>query len=114
MTSREEMERFPREMAPTPCFLNMLAGGLTPLVDAAEAARLGYSIAIWPCFAMTAAYLAWQQAARELKATGMVAERRNERGEIVGGIREIFELCGLKECAEFDKQMGGKAFSNGV
>lgn len=67
---------------------------------------------------MTAAYLAYQQAAGELKTTGAVADRveRDDTGAVrtVGGIREIFELCGLSECAAFDKAMGGKAFANGV
>lgn len=114
MTSRDQMARCAAEMAPTPCLLNMISGGLTPLVGADEAQALGYRVVIWPCLAMTAAYLAWRQAARELKATGMLAEHRDEGGEIVGGIRECFEMCGLEECADFDLKMGGKAFANGV
>ncbi|EON98063.1 putative methylisocitrate lyase (2-methylisocitrate lyase) protein [Phaeoacremonium minimum UCRPA7] len=114
MTGRDQMRRCAAEMAPTPCLLNMISGGLTPLVDADGARAMGYRVVIWPCLAMTAAYLAWRQVARELKTTGRVAERRDDDGNVIGGIRECFELCGLEECAEFDKQMGGKAFVNGV
>jgi 2-methylisocitrate lyase-like PEP mutase family enzyme len=92
----------------------MVAGGLTPLIDSTEAKEMGYKIAIWPCFAMTAAYLAYQAAAKELKSTGRIEEKRDADGKIVGGVRELFELCGLSECAAFDQEMGGKSFSNGV
>ncbi|KAK1779234.1 Pyruvate/Phosphoenolpyruvate kinase-like domain-containing protein [Copromyces sp. CBS 386.78] len=122
---REEMKRFTEAMAPTPCLVNLVPGGLTPLVNAKEAKELGYRIAIWPCFAMTHAYLAYQKAARELMETGAVTtgftekqkagEGENASGEQVpGGIRELFELCGLSECVEFDKKMGGQTFSKGV
>jgi len=92
----------------------MVSGGVTPLVDAAEARALGYKIVIWPCFAMTAAYLAYGAAAAELKETGMLRERRDGSGSVVGGIREIFEACGLTRYAAFDRECGGTAFANGV
>ncbi|KAH8909923.1 Phosphoenolpyruvate/pyruvate domain-containing protein [Coniochaeta sp. PMI_546] len=115
MKSLDEMRRAVKAMAPTPCLLNMVSGGVTPLVPAAEAQEMGYKIAIWPCFAMTAAYLAYQEVAKELMETGAVAERTAEDGQtVIGGIREIFDLCGLRECAAFDKEMGGKSFVNGV
>ncbi|KAB5515137.1 Pyruvate/Phosphoenolpyruvate kinase-like domain-containing protein [Coniochaeta sp. 2T2.1] len=115
MNSLDEMRRMTRDLAPTPCLLNMISSGFTPLVPAREAQEMGFKIQIWPCFAMTAAYLAYQKVAKELMETGQVAERFAEDGKtVVGGIREIFDLCGLKECAAFDQAMGGKAFANGV
>lgn len=111
----------------------MVNGGVTPLVDRATAQAMGYGIVIWPCLAMTAAYLAYRAAARELRDRGMLAEQRyadgsktaviektgsgsepKEEGQVAGGIREIFELCGLNECAAFDRECGGKAYANGV
>lgn len=92
----------------------MVAGGLTPLVNKDEAREMGYRIVIWPCFSMTAALLAYREAAKELKETGMVKETRDANGKVVGGVRECFEVCGLTKYSEFDKEMGGKAFSNGV
>lgn len=114
MTSTDQMRDSVRDLAPTPCFLNMVAGGLTPLVDAAEAGRLGYRIVIWPCFAMTAALLAYRAAARELKGTGRIAETRDESGKVLGGVRDCFEVCGLTKYANFDKEMGGQSFAKGV
>ncbi|KAK0646665.1 hypothetical protein B0T16DRAFT_414023 [Cercophora newfieldiana] len=91
----------------------MVSGGVTPLINSAEARKLGFKIVIWPCFSMTAAYLAYQQAAQELQTTGAIAERRGgpDGTAVVGGVRELFELCGLSEFTAFDKEMGGNAFS---
>lgn len=114
MATRDQMRGSVQALAPTPCFLNMVAGGLTPLVSADEAREMGYRIVIWPCFAMTAALLAYREAARELKRSGMVAERRDAEGKVQGGVRECFEVCGLSKYAAFDKEMGGQAFANGV
>jgi 2-methylisocitrate lyase-like PEP mutase family enzyme len=114
MTDKTQMREVVKLLAPTPCFLNMVAGGVTPLVDAAEAHEMGFRIVIWPTFAMTAAYNAWRAAARELLGTGQIRETFDAKGKVEGGVREIFECCGLTECAEFDKEMGGKAFAKGV
>ncbi|KAL2255901.1 hypothetical protein VTK26DRAFT_2509 [Humicola hyalothermophila] len=109
------MRRVVEVMSPTPCLLNLVAGGVTPLVNAAAAQEMGYKMVIWPCFAMTAAYLAYREAARELKETGALRDRVGADGKaVVGGIRDIFELCGLSRCAEFDREMGGKAFDGDV
>lgn len=83
------------------------------MVDAAEAERMGYKLVIWPCFALTSAYLAYQQAARELQSTGALKDVVNDQGQ-TGGVREVFELCGLSECAEFDRQMGGQSYRDGI
>lgn len=114
MGTKEQMRNSVKDLSPTPCFLNMVQGGLTPLVSKDEAREMGYRIVIWPCFAMTAAILAYREAAKELKGTGMVAERRDASGKVMGGVRECFEVCGLNQYAEFDKEMGGQAFANGV
>ncbi|KAK3313804.1 Pyruvate/Phosphoenolpyruvate kinase-like domain-containing protein [Apodospora peruviana] len=110
MKTLDEMTRIVDVMSPTPCLLNMVPGGVTPLIDGAKAKEIGFKIVIWPCFAMTAAYLAYQKAAQELKTTGAIREQPDGSG----GVRELFELCGLSECADFDKKMGGKAFTDGV
>jgi 2-methylisocitrate lyase-like PEP mutase family enzyme len=104
----------PPSQAPTPCFLNMVNGGLTPLISSTEAQALGYRIVIWPCFTMTTAYLAYQEAAQELKKTGMFSNKLDADGKVRGGVREVFEVCGLSECAAFDSDMGGKSYATGV
>lgn len=114
MTSVEQMRESVQALAPTPCFLNMVQGGVTPLVSRDEAQAMGYRVVIWPCFAMTAAMNAWREAARELKGTGMVKEVKDENGKVRGGVRECFEVCGLTKYAAFDQEMGGQAFANGV
>lgn len=114
MTTKQQMRDCVARMAPTPCFLNMVVGGVTPLVDRDEARAMGYKIVIWPIFSMTAALLAYREAARELKETGMNKERRNEQGQLIGGVRDCFEVCGLTKYSNFDKEMGGTSFSKGV
>ncbi|KAH9884592.1 Phosphoenolpyruvate/pyruvate domain-containing protein [Xylariomycetidae sp. FL2044] len=108
--TKDQMARIVRDMAPTPCFLNMVAGGVTPLVNADEARRLGFKIVIWPLLGMTAVYLAAREFCQELKATGEIKERYDKDGNIDGGVRDVFELCGLTACSEFDKEMGGQAY----
>jgi len=124
--TKQDMGRIVEVMSPTPCLINMVPGGVTPLISSDEAHRLGYRIAIWPCFAMTAAYLAYHQAARELKTTGAISEKQlqtteedseevRKRGPVLtGNVRDIFDVCGLSECVEFDKEVGGKAFTGGI
>lgn len=102
------------QQAPTPCLLNMVPGGLTPLISAKKAQEIGYRIAIWPCLALTASYLSLRTAARELKTTGAVAETRDKDDKVQGGIRELFEVCGLEQCVDFDKDCGGADYEKGV
>lgn len=92
----------------------MVNGGVTPLIDAEEAHRMGYKFVIWPIFALMAAYNAYESAAKELKKTGFLKDQRDETGQTRGGLREVFELCGMSESARFDEAMGGNAYSNGV
>jgi hypothetical protein len=30
-----------------------------------------------------------------------------------GGVREVFELCGMSKCVAFDMEMGGATYSKG-
>lgn len=114
MTTKEQMRDCVAAMAPTPCFLNMVVGGVTPLVDRDEARAMGYKIVIWPILSMTAALLAYREAAKELRETGRNREIKDEQGNIKGGVRECFEVCGLTKYSNFDKEVGGTSFSKGV
>ncbi|MBO0776425.1 MAG: isocitrate lyase/PEP mutase family protein [Actinobacteria bacterium] len=49
-----EIERVAREVG-APLLINMVGGGLTPLLPPGRLAQLGYSIAIYPTLALTAA-----------------------------------------------------------
>ncbi|KAI5928769.1 carboxyvinyl-carboxyphosphonate phosphorylmutase [Camillea tinctor] len=114
MRTKEQMAQVVKDLAPTPCFLNMVGGGVTPLVTSTEAKELGYKIVIWPLVGMTSVYLGMRELCRELKATGEVKERYTDDGKIDGGVRDCFEMCGLTACSEFDKKMGGTSFTSGA
>ncbi|KXJ97460.1 Pyruvate/Phosphoenolpyruvate kinase-like domain-containing protein [Microdochium bolleyi] len=113
MTTKEQMASVVKDMAPTPCFLNMVSGGVTPLVDSSEAAALGYKIVIWPMACMTSVFLGMRDACRELKQSGRI-EEKYEDGKLVGGVREVFECAGLSRCSAFDQEMGGTSYKNGA
>lgn len=114
MDSKDQMARICGDLAPTPCLLNMVGGGVTPLVDAREAANLGFRLVIWPLAGLSAVYLGMREFCRELKDTGAIQERRTPDGKIDGGVRDVFELCGLSRCSAFDAEMGGSSFAKGV
>lgn len=59
------------------------------------------------------AFNAYDAAAKELKKTGFLKDQCDESG-VRGGVREVFELCGMGKCVRFDEEMGGKTYSNGV
>jgi 2-methylisocitrate lyase-like PEP mutase family enzyme len=114
MTSKEQMAESVKQLAPTPCMLNMVNGGVTPLVDAKEAQAMGYALVIWPIFALMAAFNAYEKAAQELKSTGFLADMKDSQdGPVRGGVREVFELCGMSKCVAFDMEMGGATYSKG-
>jgi 2-methylisocitrate lyase-like PEP mutase family enzyme len=112
--TKEQMAQVVRDLAPTPCFLNMVGGGVTPLINAGEAKALGFKIVIWPLAGLTSVYLGMREFCRELKETGEIKERYTADGKVDGGVRDVFELCGLSACGEFDAKMGGTSFSNGA
>lgn len=114
MQTKEQMAQVVKDMAPTPCLLNMVSGGVTPLVHAREAKELGYKIVLWPIAGMTSVYIAMREFCQELKSTGEIKNRYKEDGKIDGGVRDVFELCGLSACVEFDKEVGGASFANGA
>ncbi|KAI0843535.1 Phosphoenolpyruvate/pyruvate domain-containing protein [Hypoxylon sp. FL0890] len=114
MRTKEQMAQVVKDMAPTPCFLNMVGGGVTPLVNSREAKELGFKIVIWPLAGPTSVYLAMREFCRELKSTGEIKNRYTEEGKVDGGVRDVFELCGLSACVEFDKEVGGASFMNGA
>lgn len=112
--TREQMARVVQDMAPTPCLLNMVGGGVTPLITAREAQELGFKVVIWPIAGMTSVYLGMREFCRELKSTGEIKDRHTEDGKIDGGVRDVFELCGPEACVRFDEEVGGASFANGA
>jgi 2-methylisocitrate lyase-like PEP mutase family enzyme len=84
----EEIARIGREIS-APKLINIVAGGLTPELDAATLAALGYSIAIYPSTALLAVAGAAIEALRGLGGSDTVP-----RPATIG---EFFQLVGLDE-----------------
>jgi len=97
-------------LAPTPCLLNIVPGGASPLLSAQKAKEIGYKVQIWPIIALSEVFARVGDQYRTLKETGTADPPEKGRGEV----RDIFNVCGLQECAAFDAKVGGKAYSNGV
>jgi 2-methylisocitrate lyase-like PEP mutase family enzyme len=106
ITSREMGERACRELAPTPCLFNCVAHGVSPELSAQEALESGYKVMILPALSMTAIYGAVKGACVTLKETGKAPEMKANSSPKV-----MFEVCGLRECMEFDAAAGGTGLS---
>lgn len=68
--SLEELARIPRAVK-GPCLLNLVDGGKTPLVEFAEAERLGYRLILIPWAMMRAATTAGASMLEEIKRGGL-------------------------------------------
>ena len=108
--TRDQGRQVCAALAPTPCLINIVPGGVSPIISATEAQDLGYRIMIWPILSLTEVFNSTRRAMKTLKETGYVAPAEDGSG----GIRDIFGVCGLTECAEFDKKAGGSAYGKGV
>lgn len=112
VTSKEDAARFCKEMAPTPCLFNNVPGGVSPDLSVGEAREIGYKIVIFPALGIEVVYPAVRKAVRDLKEKGRV-----ESVELDGkrwSPKDLFEVCGLAECMEFDTKAGGTAYLNGA
>ncbi len=72
--SRDELQRIGRELGPKiPLLANMVEGGCTPLLPAAELGELGYRLVIYPGSLVRALSLAGQRCLDALKRDGSTA-----------------------------------------
>ncbi|MSR30410.1 MAG: isocitrate lyase/PEP mutase family protein [Gemmataceae bacterium] len=69
--TREQLERIPREV-PHPLLVNMLTGGVTPILPAQELEKLGYKIVVCPIESLMVAGAAIQQLVNTFLQTGRV------------------------------------------
>lgn len=84
-----EIERIAREVG-APLLINLVGGGLTPLVPRERLAELGYAIAIYPTVAVGAAASAM--------LTGLAALAGKDPGDLAADTpAALFELVGLSE-----------------
>lgn len=72
LCTREEIERFARELEGSGAFLdaNMIEGGKTPIIPAKELEQMGYSVVFWACSAVYTVSKALYDLFSGLKANG--------------------------------------------
>jgi 2-methylisocitrate lyase-like PEP mutase family enzyme len=87
--SVEEIARIGREIT-APKLINIVAGGLTPELDAATLSHLGYSIAIYPTTALLAATSAAIGALRGLGGSAAIPAP-------IATMEDFFRVVGLEE-----------------
>jgi 2-methylisocitrate lyase-like PEP mutase family enzyme len=68
--SREELATIAAALGDAPLLVNLVEGGQTPLLPAAELAALGYKLALYPNTALRAAVRGMQRALAHLAAHG--------------------------------------------
>jgi 2-methylisocitrate lyase-like PEP mutase family enzyme len=111
VNTREEAEKCVQDLAPIPCLFNNVPGGVSPDFSVEEARAIGFRIAIYPALGIEVVYSALRRGVRQLLDDGVV--RGVEEDGKRWGIKELFNVCGLKEAMEFDREAGGTAYLNG-
>jgi 2-methylisocitrate lyase-like PEP mutase family enzyme len=100
--SIEEMERIGRTFD-APLMANMVEGGRTPILSAAELERVGYRFAIFPALGFLAAGAALAAAYGELKEKGSSDTLRTP----LYPFKDFSALMGFDWVAEFDRRYRG-------
>ncbi|EKM82203.1 hypothetical protein AGABI1DRAFT_112288 [Agaricus bisporus var. burnettii JB137-S8] len=104
--SEDEVLRTVKELAPTPVLLNIVTGGSTPDFTVADATRMGVKIAIFPLISAIPAIHGIREGLAALKRQGTdVLTARNM------GPKHFFEVMGLDEAIQIDKEAGGEAYA---
>jgi len=100
--SVEEMERIGRSFD-VPLMANMVEGGRTPVLSAAELQRVGYRFAIFPAIGFLAAGAALTSAYGELKEKGS----SDDLATPLYPFKDFSALMGFDRVAEFDRKYRG-------
>jgi len=95
--TREQLETIPSLMDDVPVMANMVEGGVTPFLPAAELEAMGYAIAIYPCTPYFAALGAMRDALAVLRRDGTSEELWPQ----MGTFREWQEVTGVDEAMDF-------------
>jgi 2-methylisocitrate lyase-like PEP mutase family enzyme len=90
--SLDELKRIPKEV-PYPLLVNMLTGGVTPILNVAELQTLGYKIAVCPIESLLVTGLAVQRLIQSLLHKGRVDLDAAEMMTFA----EVKEVLGLRE-----------------
>lgn len=89
--SKDELVRIPREVK-FPLLVNMLTGGVTPILSVAELQQLGYKIVVCPIESLLVTAVAMQKLIQALLTKGRV-----DQVEEMMSFAEIKKLLGLDE-----------------
>ena len=87
----DELARVPQRVQ-GPCLLNVVPGGKTPIVSAADAADMGYRLVIYPSLLIESGIVAGDAALAALRATGRPGA---DAGKL--DIVELFARLGARE-----------------
>jgi 2-methylisocitrate lyase-like PEP mutase family enzyme len=90
--SRQELERIPREVR-YPLLVNMLTGGVTPILCVAELEQLGYKIVVCPIESLLVAGAAIQRLIQQLLTRGSV----DGPGQEMMTFTQVKQILGLEE-----------------
>jgi 2-methylisocitrate lyase-like PEP mutase family enzyme len=99
----EEMYTIGRTFKGVPLLANMVEGGRTPVLDAAQLQEIGYRIAIFPAIGFLSAAAALERAYTDLRNTGS----STKLSVPVYDFKKMSALMGFDWVAEFDKRYRG-------
>jgi methylisocitrate lyase len=85
-----ELEQIPKRV-PHPCFVNMLTGGVTPILPVKELQQLGYKIVVCPIESLMVCARAMRELCEAWKTSGRVDKMASERMSFA----ELKEVLGL-------------------
>ncbi len=105
LQTKEEMEKVCKIMGDTPVLLNVVPGGVTPEYTIEEATKMGFRIIIYPGLCITPVLDSVTAALKTLQKTGKASSSS------MSGVKEAFNLCGLQECIDIDKEAGGQSYA---
>lgn len=95
-TSAAELERIPREV-PRPLLVNMLTGGVTPILPVEELGEMGYKIVVCPIESLLVTAVAVRRLIAALMQTGRVDRVEGISFAEVKRLLGLDELLGLRE-----------------
>ncbi|MCL6650416.1 MAG: hypothetical protein K6U89_19125, partial [Chloroflexi bacterium] len=96
--SQAELERIPRQVR-YPLLVNMLSGGVTPIVPVDELGKLGYKIVVCPIESLLVTARAMQRLIQALQSRGRVDLAADEMMTFaeVKKVLGLDEIMGLRE-----------------
>ena len=106
LATKEQAAQAVRDLAPWPLCLNSVENGVSPLITAEEAQRMGYRAMVFSFAGIASAYTAIKKTYEHLMVSGMTGSTVTPK--------TIFQVCGLDESMAVDEAAGGSAFVKGV